>query len=230
MNRPRHSQPTGRPTNPISERLEHVRRRGGFATLKQFHAALIAPQVPGEPPFDVSYSATRNYHFDREPPASYLARVCVVFSINPTWLLLGLGDELIYRQRAVNDLRHLAEAVNEALASVLGELPGLMRVMGTRGWRRLSAHAATLAYNAAVVALPPGESSDEAIGAVASDIVDGIAAFVGAYPRMLPPGHVLSERALYAFVVSAVQGIEVLTEDITDQRERAGKVSVGVEV
>lgn len=230
MNRPRHSQPIGRPTNPISERLEHVRRRAGFSTLKEFHAALVAPQAPGEPPFDVSYSAARNYHYDREPPPSYLARVCNVYSVNPTWLLLGSGDESIYHQRVVEDLRHLADAVNDALASALGELPGLTQMMGRRGWRRLSAHAATLAYNAAIVALPPDSCTDEAISAVASEIVDGIAAFVGGYERMLPRGHVLSERALYAFVSSAVQGIEVLTQDITDQRERAGKVSIGVEV
>jgi hypothetical protein len=76
------------PINAFSGRLEHVRKTvAGNVNLKAFHRQLEAePQKDGSP-FVVSYSAARNYHFDREPPLSYIAQVVNVFGVRIEWLL-----------------------------------------------------------------------------------------------------------------------------------------------
>ena len=39
----------------------------------------------------VSYEAARNYHFDRDPPVSYLIRVSKIFNVSLEWLATEVG-------------------------------------------------------------------------------------------------------------------------------------------
>lgn len=82
------SQPNPQPEDPISARLEHVRVQVlGISSKRAFWKRL----VEGSDPHFVSYSAVKNYHYDREPPISYLTRVSKVFGVRVPWLLLGTG-------------------------------------------------------------------------------------------------------------------------------------------
>lgn len=74
----------------MAERLEHVRQIRGVPTLSEFHRRLIEQRGEGDS-FQVSYAAARNYHYDREAPASYLVRVADVFDVRLRWLLTGEG-------------------------------------------------------------------------------------------------------------------------------------------
>jgi hypothetical protein len=85
-------QPAPAPKTSIAKRLEHVRATNGLESLLEFHQRLTAPHGSREGPFDVSYSAVRNYHFDREPPLSYLRRVAEVFGVRLAWLVTGEGE------------------------------------------------------------------------------------------------------------------------------------------
>ena len=55
-----------------AKRLEHVRQKVGFETVKDFWKEISKT-------YDVSYEAVRNYHSDREPPARYYAAVAKRF-------------------------------------------------------------------------------------------------------------------------------------------------------
>lgn len=75
------------PQRHLAMRLEEVRRAHGLTSLKDFWLAL-----GGEDGAGCKYEAVRNYHFDRDAPTAYLARVCAVFpDVNPEWLLTGDG-------------------------------------------------------------------------------------------------------------------------------------------
>lgn len=76
------------PTNPIAKRLERVRVERGYATLKDFVAALEWNED-----FHVNYVTARRYHGDREATAKYLARVAEVFGYRMEWLATGEGPE-----------------------------------------------------------------------------------------------------------------------------------------
>lgn len=102
----------------ISERLEearvHVQGRWGSS----FRAWWEALQGDG---FELSYSGARNYHEDREPPASYIARVCEVHGVNPDYLLLG--ERPVLRQhRAGPKIRRALEGHREDVEEVLKQL------------------------------------------------------------------------------------------------------------
>ena len=77
----------------IVERLEALRSREGFPTLKAFHAEVV--ERSGE---DFSYPAVRNYHdphpkTGRFPPVDYLEAVSRVFDMPLAVLIRGQSDE-----------------------------------------------------------------------------------------------------------------------------------------
>lgn len=84
------AQPKPAPTNEISARLEQIRDVNGI-TLKEFVERLNMPLDEGDT-FVANYSSARYYHYDREPPAPYLARVADVFGARLEWLITGRGE------------------------------------------------------------------------------------------------------------------------------------------
>lgn len=68
--------PAPKPVSQMARRLEAVRERFGVPSLRAFHARLVDGW---EGPEVVSYEAVRNYHYDRDAPVAYLARVAAVF-------------------------------------------------------------------------------------------------------------------------------------------------------
>lgn len=90
-----------KPATPVARRLEHVRHLHGVPTLRAFFDRLVEPRSPTDT-YQLSYAAVRNYHFDREPPASYLARVAQVFGIKLEWLITGEGEPTAEREAAAN--------------------------------------------------------------------------------------------------------------------------------
>jgi hypothetical protein len=74
------------PERAISARLEHVRGRFGYKSRRAFWQALCDGW--DDP---VSYEAVRMYHWKRQPPPSYLARVAEVFGVRLEWLITGEG-------------------------------------------------------------------------------------------------------------------------------------------
>lgn len=78
------------PKTETAKRLEYVRALSRLPSLRAFHAHLAKnwQKTDGS----VSYEAVRNYHYDREPPAQYLARVAAVFGVPLTWLVTGEGQ------------------------------------------------------------------------------------------------------------------------------------------
>lgn len=99
--------PTSRPAPdpsaalPTSGRLEDVRNNQGISR-REFWMRLgdlrrwtddegkgheaVTWKDPDGLVRSISYPAIRGYHYDREPPAWYLTRVCQVFSVNLPWL------------------------------------------------------------------------------------------------------------------------------------------------
>lgn len=74
----------------ISGRLERIRTHFGVTSKRAFHR-LVKDGWDDAP----SYEAIRNYHYDREPPPSYLRRVLELFpDVRPRWLLLGTAPML----------------------------------------------------------------------------------------------------------------------------------------
>jgi hypothetical protein len=116
-------QPAPAPQTPISERLEQVRAFRRVPTLLEFHEKLTAA-MPQRPPYEVSYSAIRNYHYDRDPPLEYLRRVADVFEVPLGWLVTGEGS--IAGKDAEGTIKFTAEkASREAPLGrlVQGEIP-----------------------------------------------------------------------------------------------------------
>ncbi len=113
-------------TNELSARLEQVREEKGFSTLKDFWRQLIEGDQ-----YEVSYEAVRNYHFNRQPPVAYLARVADVFGYRLEWLIKGEEPRTVEEQKReleakVIDLARdlseepLAEYVEEYLEKLRG--------------------------------------------------------------------------------------------------------------
>jgi len=89
MHARRSTRPTPTPKTDVARRLEDVRTLSGLPSLRSFWSKLVDGQAVAE---RVSYEAARNYHFDRDPPASYLVRVSQVFGVSLEWLLTGKGE------------------------------------------------------------------------------------------------------------------------------------------
>ena len=79
----------------ISARLEHVRGRFGYKSRRAFWQALCDGWDDR-----VSYEAVRMYHWKREPPPSYLARVAEVFGVRIEWLVTGEGRVTVAGEEA----------------------------------------------------------------------------------------------------------------------------------
>lgn len=83
------------PERAISARLEHVRSRKGYKSRRAFWQALCDGWDDR-----VSYEAVRMYHWKREPPPSYLARVAEVFGVRIEWLITGEGRVTVAEEEA----------------------------------------------------------------------------------------------------------------------------------
>jgi hypothetical protein len=81
----------------------------------------------------VSYEAVRGYHYDREPPAAYLARVAQVFGVRLEWLITGTGPQTNLDAALLDLVDRPPDDMRQALAGHLEWLrlsPGLeARVM-----------------------------------------------------------------------------------------------------
>lgn len=95
-----HGVPKAPPKRPISRRLEDVRTHFQVQSLRKFHRQLAESWPKHE---SVSYEAVRNYHYDRDAPASYLARVSSVFGVNLRWLVTGEGE--MFEQRPQEEVK-----------------------------------------------------------------------------------------------------------------------------
>lgn len=82
------ARPAPAPTTGTAKRLEYVRTEvARLPSLRSFWARLLEGWEGA-----ASYEAVRSYHFNREPPASYLARVAEVFDMRLEWLVTGQGS------------------------------------------------------------------------------------------------------------------------------------------
>ncbi len=140
------------PERAISARLEHVRGRFGYKSRRAFWQALCDEW--DEP---VSYEAVRMYHWKREPPPSYLARVAEVFGVRIEWLVTGEGRVTVAEEQAARGTpvgaipgqvyppidrleRYALSAMLSAWSAIAEGQPGpLSRVMDD-GQRTLSGH------------------------------------------------------------------------------------------
>ena len=87
------ARPAPPPQTRTAVRLEEVRARVGIPSLRAFWTRLVEGQGVGAGWDDpVSYEAVRNYHHNREPTPSYLARVAEVFGFRLEWLVADWGE------------------------------------------------------------------------------------------------------------------------------------------
>lgn len=109
--------PAPRPTTERATRLEQVREELGYDSLRQFWAELTEHAKP----FEVSYEAVRNYHYDRDAPVEYYLAVSRVFSVNVVWLLTGGGPRWSGDAGAVGEgqLDPVDQKVAEALEPIV---------------------------------------------------------------------------------------------------------------
>jgi hypothetical protein len=168
------SQPSPAPTDPICSRLEDVRKLAGVPTLRDFWKRLTAKKSPAGPAYQVSYGSVVKYHFNREPPATYLARVSEVFGVSLVWLVTGEGaatqDLLAARQaqRAKGLRRRVEEAFHEELAALGPEALEAIEAILWRLWR--SARFANLQ------AFSTPEAADKHMVAVARELARALKA------------------------------------------------------
>lgn len=96
------ARPAPPPQTGTAERLEKVRARVGIPSLRAFWARL---KEDWDDP--VSYEAVRNYHHNREPTPSYLARVAEVFGFRLEWLVADRGEPTTAEQVLIDvDPKH----------------------------------------------------------------------------------------------------------------------------
>lgn len=99
---------------PIARRLNEVQRAVGLKhSFREFWRTLVDEefwQERGKRPPNVSREAARTYHLDRDPPTSYLEHVVERWDVNPSWLLTGEPEGLLFM-----------EQVREAQAAKLDE-------------------------------------------------------------------------------------------------------------
>jgi hypothetical protein len=163
----RRGQPAPAPRTPVARRLEHIRDTSGVETLLDFHERITKGGK-----FKVSYSAVRNYHFDRDPPLDYLERVADEFGVRLAWLTAGDGrmresdEEAVAAVLAVEQDREAAAHRGFTAAGMILDWMDPTAEMAV--WR---------AHRAAVRLCGDEDDPEEAAGrAVASSIV---AAFAG---------------------------------------------------
>ena len=161
-------------TDSVVDRLEQVRERRGFHTVKDFWVELIRGGN-----YEISYAAVTRYHRDRTAPADYLLRVSEVFDVELTWLASGFGiawkEELIAKiaeaskvgQPGYGELDEVWLAkqrdLNRQLEDVFAEhfsgyssLPPFVKALISRTWNRLVSREIRERSHT-VSAGPPGE-------------------------------------------------------------------------
>lgn len=121
------ARPAPAPLTAKAKRLERVRTQSGFPSLRSFWQKLIDGWDEGAA---VSYEAVRGYHFNREPPADYLARVADVFGYRLEWLVTGKGAARSTHERE-------AETTHAVLSALFGAANGL-RPLGVWGVDQLA--------------------------------------------------------------------------------------------
>ena len=136
--------PNPPPKPGISERLERVRAHMGYQSKRAFWQRLCEGWDEA-----VSYEAVRNYHYDREPPPSYLARVVRVFpEVRLEWLVTGAWEMLSSKHQKNRKpfernpsefevrypfLRHVSSGTAETFLDLVTAYRG--QVPGGSGWR-----------------------------------------------------------------------------------------------
>ena len=125
----RKSQPAPAPKTPVAERLEHVREIRGVPTLSEFHRKLLERRGEDDN-FQVSYAAARNYHYDRDAPASYLVRVAEVFNVRLPWLLTGEGEPTEFETAVSKRQKKSPEdaAIEQTLVMIAHLFPDFSRI------------------------------------------------------------------------------------------------------
>lgn len=80
---------------------------------------MSAEELDGFP----SYAAARNYEFDRDAPADYIARVAAVFGYDLEWLVFGTGSRFSAskQEEAVQLAQDLGEIIESAVGAALTE-------------------------------------------------------------------------------------------------------------
>lgn len=130
-------------TSQYGHRLEIVRRRLGYESLRQFGAALDELGPP-----EIPYHSVVRWHGTREPSIEYLSRVSRRFGVRLEWLVSGelpmlaseVGDEdrgdLVRRLRArIPDLDVLPVAVTITMVDYLDRRDRLRGAAAdTSGW------------------------------------------------------------------------------------------------
>lgn len=98
--------PAPEPVTQMARRLEAIRKRFGVPSLRAFHARLAEGWDSENA---VSYEAVRNYHYDRDAPAAYLARVAEVFDVRIGYLVSGEGGMTAEEERARTAIAEVAD-------------------------------------------------------------------------------------------------------------------------
>lgn len=141
MRRP--ARPAPPPQTEIARRLEEVRGKAGILSLRAFWEKL--KEGWGKEEGLVSYEAVRNYHYDRDPPVSYLSRVSKVFEYRLAWLAAGDGLPTVEEEeRAVVERRRREDPLSAAALEGLRETMPLASHL-TYEWRHLTGVAIKLA-------------------------------------------------------------------------------------
>ena len=119
--------PAPKPVTPMAQQLEAVREHFGVPSLRAFHARLAEGWRDEDG--RVSYEAVRNYHYDRDAPVAYLARVAEVFGVRLPYLVAGEGAMTAEEQRAAE------EAEGVAMAVLAGVTRSITEEQGVKYWQ-----------------------------------------------------------------------------------------------
>ncbi len=121
-------------TNPISDRLEELRKRVGVPTVQEFVRRLNAG---ADTPFP--YATASRYHATREPPVGYLREVVRTFEARWEWLVTGEGELTERDQKREETLSRVTGLLEmgksrlvEEVATALPDLPAGARDVVTR--------------------------------------------------------------------------------------------------
>lgn len=216
----RKTRSVSRGRHPVSRRLDDIRQSRGIKSMQEFHNQLMTRVPEGE---RVSYAATRVYFFDREAPASYLARVAEVFEVNLTWLITGQGSMEETLQPARNVVNKLNEVVQPIIEARVAAIDFPSRGQGWLSGATIVPNLTYIANNFIVAAEvspifragedgEPEEALDEGMLVRAAEMAEKITDFVLAPSGFLPGGGadlLTEETAVYASLMNAV------TEELT---------------
>lgn len=160
------SQPDPTPKHPVSRRLEYVRSHHGIPSRRQFWLRLgdkeadrdvVRWEAEGQEQ-SISYPAVKNYHYDKEPPVYYLARVAEVFAdVRLEWLAAGNGEPTVQEEAAARAAAKAADPEAEPERAAIGEVFPWIR----RGSQEENALLATYALLRGRLLSPMGSSADE---------------------------------------------------------------------